>query len=357
MKQALETTRHIPPHTQVKIMDGLTARRTAAGIAFIKLHYSADPLKNPANPVGAAWVKAEKAKTTSKARWDREMEIIHAAGGGERVFADVLTQYGDKIIITDPSWQPNKYWTVLGGFDHGRTNPTAALVAYVDFDGVIYIAAEYYHPGRLIYENAPYLKELPGFSQSEYILADPSMFVPSSQANGKTSSFADEYTDQGIVNLIPYGGDKSDAKFVERLSLHWMNLDQREPTVKIVCRMPIPDKPIVGLNPTDCPCLLWELMQSRRVKLTETQLLSKNASEALVDKNNHAFDALKYLIMSLPEPTQKTKEMVIRERTQGMDATNTMIWAGKIAEEFEEREAPIRLGGFRATRGIGMRRR
>ena len=84
--------------------------------------------------------------------------------------------------------------------------------------------------------------------------------------------------------------------------LHWSNLDQREPTVRIVCRNRS-EQPQLGLHPWDCPNLLWELMRTRREKLSAQQLLSRNVSERIVDKDNHARDAMKYLLMSLPEPT------------------------------------------------------
>jgi hypothetical protein len=46
----------------------------------------------------------------------------------------------------------------------------------------------------------------------------------------------------------------------------------------------------VGLHNWDCPNLLWELMRTRRVKLTAQHLLTKNVAEAIVDKDNHARD-------------------------------------------------------------------
>jgi len=55
-------------------------------------------------------------------------------------------------------------------------------------------------------------------------------------------------------------------------------------------------------------------MRARRVKLTAQQLLSRNVSEALVDKDNHARDAMKYQVMSHPEPAKKSVERRVQER-------------------------------------------
>src|ERR1700694_1769853 len=72
---------------------GLRRRNTRQGNAVIRIHYSADPER------GQAWVAQERKRYSSQGAWDREQEIIHEAGGGERLFADVLNRWGDKIII------------------------------------------------------------------------------------------------------------------------------------------------------------------------------------------------------------------------------------------------------------------
>jgi hypothetical protein len=67
--------------------------------------------------------------------------VSYEAGGGELVFADVLITHWMKIVITDPAWRPDPGWRVEGGFDHGKTNPTALERVYVDFDGNLIMAA------------------------------------------------------------------------------------------------------------------------------------------------------------------------------------------------------------------------
>jgi methyl coenzyme M reductase gamma subunit len=54
-------------------------------------------------------------------------------------------------------------------------------------------------------------------------------------------------------------------------------------------------------------------MRTRREKLTAQQLLTRNVSERIVDKDNHARDAMKYLVMSLPEPAMMTARDRVRE--------------------------------------------
>jgi hypothetical protein len=55
-----------------------------------------------------------------------------------------------------------------------------------------------------------------------------------------------------------------------------------------------------------CPNLIWELNRARRAQLSAQQLLTRNVSERVVDKDNHNHlrDCLKYLVLSLPAPAQ-----------------------------------------------------
>ena len=56
-----------------------------------------------------------------------------------------------------------------------------------------------------------------------------------------------------------------------------------------------------------CPNLIWELSRAPREQLSAQQLLTRNVSERVVDKDNHN-DCLKYLVLSLPAPAQTPLE-------------------------------------------------
>ncbi|SRR5260370_761629 len=43
--------------------------------------------------------------------------------------------------------------------------------------------------------------------------------------------------------------------------------------------------------------------------LSASQLMRKNPTEAIVDKDNHLRDALKYILLSLPSPSERPREM------------------------------------------------
>jgi hypothetical protein len=333
VKEALEKTRKTPSQTVIPITRGLSVRRTKGGIPVVKLHYTADPQRDP--ELTPAWKQAERKAYTSQASWDREQEIIDDAGGGELVFADTLITHWDKIVITDPRWRPDPRWRVEAGFDHGKTNPTVFERCYVDYAGTLYFCGEYYMPGKEVWEHVPLIKQMADIRKVEACFADPTIFnitMQQSQSAGRpqerAKSINELYVEQGIALFSPFGMDRSDVSFAARVMEHWSNLENREPSLRIVCHN-YSERPRPGLHNWDCPNLLWEMMRTRRVKLTAQQLLSRNISEAIVDKDNHATDACKYLVMSHPDPPEKTRNELALEAVRSLvedgDLTSAMI--------------------------------
>ena len=165
------------------------------------------------------------------------------------------------------------------------------------------------------------------------IIADRSIFDAENQqqsqrghAAERAKTLSDLYEEGGIENMIPFAGDRSDVSFVRRLHQHWADLENREPTVKILCPKGLyAEQPVPGLYHWGCPNLLWELMNTRRVKLTAQQLFSRNTSEAIVDKDNHARDAMKYHLMSHPEPSVKSVQRRISERLAELSKTDPTV--------------------------------
>jgi hypothetical protein len=354
-KRASLKAKELPPQTTVEIRRGHTVRRTQGGIQVPRLHYSVHPERDPENH--PEWKKQERKLYTSEAAWQREQEIMDEAGGGELVFADTLVTHWKKIVITNPEWRPDPNWVVEGGFDHGKTNATALLRAYMDYAGTIYFCGEYYQPGREIWQHAPVMREMADIRKISACYADPSIFpmtLQQSQQPGKPAERAKSvnelYVEQGIGLFSPFAMDRSDVSFAARLMLHWANLEEREPTVKIVCRS-YSEKPNPGLHNWDCPNLIWELMRTRRVKLTAQQLLSRNLAEAIIDKDNHARDAMKYLLMSHPEPTIKTIQQraaeAVKPLAEAGDLTSALIRHQQFMEQENPHSKPIPLGRYR----------
>jgi len=353
---ALNKARRLPPQSPVPVRRGVTIRLTATGIPVTRFHYSAMPDRDP--ELNPRWKAEERRAYTSQAAWDREQEIVDEAGGGELVFADALLTHWNKIVISNPEWRPDPRWRVEAGFDHGKTNPTCLLRCYIDHEGCVYFCGEYYMPGLEVWEHAPTIKHMADVRRISACYADPTIFDstmqqsqgPSrpGQAQERAKSINELYVEQGIELFSAFGLDRSDVSFAARLMLHWANLGDRQPSVRIVCRN-YSEKPQYGLHHWDCPNLLWELMRTRRQKLTAQQLLTRNASEAIVDKDNHARDCCKYVLMARPEPTVKTMQEIAAEAlaplVEQRDFTSVMVRYKQMIAEAEIR--PIRLGRYR----------
>ena len=351
--KALEQTKNLPPQTNVEVRPGERIKRTKGGIPVVRLHYSVHPERNP--DLNPDWKAAERRKYTSQADWDREQDIEDEAGGGELVFAEILSRYQDRIVITDPLWKPDPDWKMDAGFDHGRASPTTMLRCYSDYEGTHYFCGEYYQPGKEIWEHAAALREMPDLRKLTTCYADPSIFPINAQANvpvrkgEQAKSLSEIYEENGVDFLSPFCGDHSDVSFAARLLMHWKDLEEREPTVKIVCRRSW-ERPAYGLHAWDCPNLMWELMRTRRELLTAQQLLTRNKSEAIVQKDDHARDACKYILLSYPEPTRKTTSRRVAERVEKLfkesDMTTAMLSLSKIQQEEREKEFGQQGGSY-----------
>jgi hypothetical protein len=82
--------------------------------------------------------------------------------------------------------------------------------------------------------------------------------------------------------------------------------------------------------------------------------MTRNLSEKIVDKDNHAVDTCKYLVMSCPEASGKPFEQRESERFQamleegrqmgldpGQAMTRAMLEPGRITHEEQEEDTPI----------------
>lgn len=331
-----------PPQTYVELCRGLSVCLKEGGQPVVRLHYSALPSRDPDTPEGNRWLKEQRAKYSAQSSWDREQEIIDAAGGGEMLLAPTLSQFKNAIIIQDEDWLPDPGWECVEGFDHGKTNATCLEKAYLDFDGNIYMAGEYYNwrreasPGRAawaneVHQNAPYLMELHNIKKPRWSMADPSIFADKElQKDGTYTNAAQIYNEHGVTWLRKYEDERDDTTFIARIMEHWAQLAPREledgtvvhrlPTLFIVCRPHLDrGQRMPGLHPFDCPNLLWELRRARTHKLTDRQLLTRNPTERVVDKDNHARDAFKYLLMLLPRPSNKPLQMRYEEEKKTIE--------------------------------------
>ncbi len=343
--EVFEELDDLPPQTYAEIMRGLSVKRKDSGIPVVRIHYTAIPERDTPE-----WKEKEQKKFT-KSGWDREWEIIDEAGGGDRIFADTLTTFENKIIIRDPLWFPDPQWQVVAGFDHGTRNPTALLKGYIDFEGTIYLAGEFYqmrtdtYPNE-IWQNAPRILSMPDIGRARWVSADPSIFFDTqAQSDGGQSSIGAIYRKHGVRFLSPYEGDRGDVSKIARITERWGNLAEEEPRLRIVCRNES-DRIQPGLHGFDCPNLLWELRRMRLKEMTATQLLVRNASEQAVDRDNHLIDALSYILGRLPRPTPVPLSAKLEQVVHGLDPFSASIAAQRfIAQQRPQKPIDMRHKG------------
>ena len=324
------------------MIPGYTSRITSGGIGVLRYHYSADSNKNPGTARGAAWV-AEEARAypmgQDDPRWKKEMEIQYGALGGQHLFPKWEqwrnSLYGATIIV--PSYDA-RGTRLYGSYDHGWHNPCAFHVHSVDGDGVITTVWELYGSRIPAHQIAGIIKGKSGFDEGgrqlagcpypyeslSYIVADPSIWNEDKpQLEGPNKSTAAIFREMG-VSMIPgeRGGDITVANWLHG----WYWKDPTHPRYRIT---------------EACPKLIWEIGQQRRKEFSAQVALNRSQPEELVDKDNHGWDGLKYLLKKHPPPAS-----FVKPETR----PNTFAWWRKQAQADRDAIAT----GSRQTFRIGL---
>ena len=298
------------------MIPGLSARVAPSSVPVIRLHYSADPAKRPGTAAGDTWIKDSESGYPGgrrSPRWRKELEIEYGAFGGTKLFPDWdLWKQGP--IICQP-FDPIGY-KLYGSYDHGWNNPAAFHVHGINGDGQKVTLWEFYAdhvpltyiaklirgqdvvtpprpdativPGRRQFTGNPFAGML------TWTVADPSIWSEDQPMKDEPNkSLADLFAREHVHFLEgERGGDTTIVEWL--LSYEWADL--AAPRYRIT---------------TACPRLIWELGQQRYRELSERQAMNQDASEMLVDKNNHGWDGLKMFLKKFPpgpvrsQPKQK----------------------------------------------------
>jgi len=282
------------------MIPGWDCRITSGGIGVRRLHYSSDSSKRPTTPKGAAWLNEEARAYPlgmDDPRWLKEMEIRYSAMGGQFLFPRWETWKTSGHIILEP-YDP--VGTALyGSYDHGHANPAAFHVHSVDGDGVITTVWEFYGAHYPAHQIANIIKGERGFDEHgkwhegcpygqgalKWIVADPSIWKEDIATDtGPQKSTAKIFRECGVF-MIPgeKGGDVTIANWLK--GFYWKDI--LAPRYRIT---------------SNCPKLIWEIGMQRHKEFSAQVALNRNQPEELIDKDNHAFDGLKYLLKKFPPP-------------------------------------------------------
>lgn len=213
----------------------------------------------------------------------------------------------DRHAHVVPPFEIPYNWRPVDALDHGRRNPTAYLQARVDFDGNILITDGYYEPG-LVSQHAAAIKMLrAGHNDYGPIVADPACW--NKGTTGK--SVADMYYEAGLA--LRQGANDVDAGLL-RVSEWFVRLpDVLFPDWHQWAGTLGPDglgsPRLFILDTLGTAALRNEIPDYRWRDLSPAQERDRDQPEEPRKKDDHAVDALRYLMMSQPRPGVEFKPL------------------------------------------------
>lgn len=210
----------------------------------------------------------------------------------------IFDEFSRSVHVVEPFEIPSG-WTRVMGADHGFTNPSAFLWGAVDHDGNVYIYRELYKRETLIKDLCAELKSLMGCTPAnprgvekiEAIYIDPS--TKSRRGQTGISDFS-TYLEHLPDHLALVCANNEVSPGIDRVKTYLRkNPKTGQPKLKIF---------------SNCVNLIEEIGEYRWAELTATQEGTKNQKEEPRKYNDHAVDALRYLIMSRPDPSKRPEE-------------------------------------------------
>ena len=269
--------------------------------SVLMLHYTADPEKDPQRK-GKEWFKNEQAGTP-KATWLKEYEIDFATKSGKLIYGPEFCDLDPKVhFIT--SFELQEPYELLIGLDFGQRNPTCALIGVWTVKNELYIIDEYYKPAL------PSVSSKAMFKQFEYLIGDLEnksirekrmmainafsirVIDPTTRSKNRTKIREGEEIEYSVIEEFYDNGWDFEPGF--------NNVDAGITRVREYFKINENGRSHLYIFKDKCPHLVWELQHYKYKELTEIQERTRNESEEPVKKNDHAVDALRYIIMTRP---------------------------------------------------------
>ena len=195
--------------------------------------------------------------------------------------------------------------------DHGDSSPTCCLWSATDGDGNVYVYREYYVPERLISDHRRAISVMSGKEIYRSNLADPSIFHKTAQKYGGKWSISDEYSDNRVLphNTALYWSPADNAEMPSRSRIkEYLRVDP-EHLHPVTREKGAPRLYFVRKTmdyPNGCDRAILELKSQKRIKVEEAggrDVYSDDRDDTVPD---HAYDALKYFILSRPAVVRDT---------------------------------------------------
>lgn len=282
---------------------GMSEFRTPEGVYGLRIHYTADPDKDPETPIGAAWKRGQLETGAYMGgekgwRWQQHMEINPQSRAGQVVLPK-FRDGEDRIVIAPKRFGAMWNWSFDSGLDWGVRNQAVWLVFGMDPHGYRYLCHEISVPGGEI-GGIPGLCQLirahPLFDKCNGTIAsDPSLWNRDQNMAGGLVDKATIFRENG-VDLVParQKGQDADEVLADRLNYHyWAGCGTQgfDPLLKIF------DHCVETIR------RLPELMYEDHSEAIASQ---KSKKETIRDLHTDEWDAMKYAESMWPEgPTYR----------------------------------------------------
>lgn len=184
-------------------------------------------------------------------------------------------EWRDEIHVVQPFQIPST-WKKYRGIDYGRTAPFCCLWAAEDQDNNIYIYREAYESGMDATDQAKLINDLNAGDSIQHTVLDSACWIP----NQHGESIADTYFNEG---LLCDQASKNRLNGKDRVH-KWLKV-MKDLTGKEYSRLRV-FKSCTNLIRT----------------LPALPLDDKHIEDVDTHAEDHAYDALRYLLMSIPEP-------------------------------------------------------
>lgn len=264
---------------------GMKAWRNANnGYTVCAIHFSADPSKD-----SLEWFKAET-KTLRDDQIKREYLLDAASRSGQKAFP--YLEMKPHKWLRETKYPIPKNHTIIAGLDFGGTNPTAITFYQIDERARFHAFWEFYKPSSPG-EIARVLKNHPLWDRVQKVVADPSIFNKNQHNKDRPdliTSIGDQLEMLGIYNLERGVNDRI-AGF-QRVK-HMLRYSEFNADLN----------PWLTFAP-ECVNLWRELTGLVFKEQSPEDLLNKNLDEDVVKKNDHAYDQMRYALMSWKVPSE-----------------------------------------------------
>lgn len=279
-------------------MKGISSRVTPLGWNVIRVHYTADPEKDPSTENGAAWY-ANARKGMRDRDWRKEYEIDYRALSGQLVFPE----FDESIHVVEPYVLNKQFWTAwLGADPHPRT-PHAFVWLCVNKGGRLVIPYSYWP--QLDDENARRLTVVE-YASHITLIEKSSLVVPSrykvmdvagkSFNSDEEHNYFDAYRDAGLFfQPAKRNRDNSGYDLIsEALKLEDYGEEGLQPTLTIMS----------GCGDND---FLIHKLKTIRFREWKQVITDKDPPEEVEDKEKHLIDCLSYILLDEPRFVDLTR--------------------------------------------------